>query len=234
MLAAFPLAGALLGAVLGLLWRLFAGTFNPQMSAALVVAAWVLLTRGFHLDGLADCADGIGGSYTREGRLKIMKDPHIGAFGTIAIVCALLMKFAVLSSFALTVPHSPFAWWSDNTNSWSECMLFTALILSSARLGILVGACGAHYARDPESGLGRDFIAGARPWTLLGGAIVPLAMGAVWAGANGFIVVLAPVLTALFLRRLFQNKLGGQTGDTLGATVELGEIAAILAAVAIL
>ena len=98
LLAMFPLAGLFLGGMLGVFWIGLLQIFGTQLSAALLVAAWALLTRGLHLDGLSDCADGIGGAYTAQRRLEIMKDPHVGVFGTVAIVCTLLLKYSLLSA----------------------------------------------------------------------------------------------------------------------------------------
>jgi len=234
MLAAFPLAGAILGALLGVLWAGFGIVFNLPIAAALLVVSWAALTRGFHLDGLADCADGLGGSYSREGRLKIMKDPHIGVFGTVAVVCSLLLKYAVFSGSALNVSHSPVDWWRATTTLWSEPTLLMALVLSSARWAVLAGAWNASSARDPEAGLGNDFIASAQGWTFAVGGVVPLMLGYLWGGLSGIAVALTPVILAMWLRVFFKRTLGGQTGDTLGATVELGEIAAVLMVVGFL
>jgi adenosylcobinamide-GDP ribazoletransferase len=226
MLAAFPLAGAILGACVGACWDGLVQVLPFDLTTALTICIWVLLTRAFHLDGLADCADGLGGSYTREGRLKIMKDPHTGAFGVVAIVCVLLVKYAALHGYTVTDIFQIRRIQLQGGDSIRR-MLLISMVMSSARFGILAAACGANYARDPETGLGKDFIASAKLWVLLIGAIVPLALGAYAFERRGLMVVAAVFSTAMLLKLLFRRMLGGQTGDTLGATVEVCEIVAL-------
>ena len=101
-LYAFPLDGAVLGAILTLTGFFLIEILNENSAVILPVSAvlvlfQVLLTRGFHLDGIADAADGFGGGFTKERALEIMKDSHVGAFGGIAIALDLLLKFALFS-----------------------------------------------------------------------------------------------------------------------------------------
>lgn len=225
MLAAFPLAGAILGAALGAFWHVLNLFLDAQLSAAITVCAWATLTRGFHLDGLADCADGLGGGFTPEARLKIMKDPHIGAFGTIAIVGVLLVKYSALT--ALPAHPLPFAF--PEQGKLIRGVVWFALIVSAARFGMLCGMVGARYARA-DGGLGKDFFPAAKPWVLLAAAPVPLALALLCGRERGLIVVAVPVAIALLFRLLVNRMLRGLTGDTLGAMVELGELGALISA----
>ena len=227
MLAAFPLAGAILGALLGAFWHVLLQVMDARPAAAVCVCAWAAMTRAFHLDGLADCADGLGGSYSPAGRLKIMKDPHIGVFGTAALFGAMLIKYSALESLAMGI-RAPLIFLGTDLGLAGRRMLLLALIFSASRLGLLCGACQAKYARA-EGGLGKEFIDAVKPGVLLIGAVVPLALVFAWGFELGLCVLFAPLLVALLLRLLFGRALGGQTGDTLGATVELGEMAALLA-----
>ncbi|HRV98963.1 MAG TPA: adenosylcobinamide-GDP ribazoletransferase, partial [Aminobacteriaceae bacterium] len=95
----FPVAGAVLGAILYAAALLFHRSFSPLPASALVVALWAFLTRGFHLDGLADTFDGIGGGFDRESRLAVMKDSRLGTFGGTALAAALLLKTVILAEF---------------------------------------------------------------------------------------------------------------------------------------
>jgi len=228
MLAAFPLAGALIGALLGLIWCGLSMSLDASLAAALTVCFWVLLTRGLHLDGLADCADGLGGSYTPEGRLKIMKDPHVGVFGTAAIGMSLLIKYAALLSLA-SRELSPIVHWNT---PWSEVinrMLLLATIFSVSRFCVLCVSYRAHYARA-GGGMGEQFIVAVHEWVLMAGVVVPACLSSLWGLERGARLFFCPVLAALLLRILFQRALNGQTGDTLGATVEAGEFAGLIAA----
>lgn len=99
----FPVAGFLLGALLYTAGRgalALMPSFWPQAAGLLVVAGSAWLTRGLHLDGLADCADGFGGAHDKTKILAIMKDPRVGAFGVVALVIALLGQWVCVTRLA--------------------------------------------------------------------------------------------------------------------------------------
>src|SRR5208337_708974 len=91
----FPLIGLLLGVVIGLLWYLLRGFLAPPVLAALLPGLYVFLTGGLHLDGLMDTVDGVYGGRSREERLAFMKDSHVGAFGVLAAVLILILKYSL-------------------------------------------------------------------------------------------------------------------------------------------
>ena len=92
----FPMAGALLGMVLAAIYGLGDALVGRGFAAAAAVCALALLTRGVHLDGLADTFDALGGGRDREGMLEVMRDPHVGTFGVAAVGCVLILKFSLL------------------------------------------------------------------------------------------------------------------------------------------
>ena len=92
----FPLVGALIGCVCVIVLRVFSPVFPALVVAVLVLVAEALLTGALHLDGLADMADGFGGGRNREDVLRIMQDPHIGAFGVLGLALVLMLKIASL------------------------------------------------------------------------------------------------------------------------------------------
>lgn len=94
----YPLVGLVIGALTWLSWTAAMAVFPPLVGAALALAVWVVLTGGLHLDGLADCCDGLLVSAAKKRRLEIMKDPHIGTFGVIGLVLVLFVKAATLAS----------------------------------------------------------------------------------------------------------------------------------------
>ncbi|HDP81326.1 MAG TPA: adenosylcobinamide-GDP ribazoletransferase, partial [Spirochaetes bacterium] len=167
------------------------------------LSAWVLLTGGLHLDGLADTCDGVFSLRPRERVLEIMKDPRIGTNGVLAVVMILAAKFTALLSL-------------------EESRLITALIVSpvAGRLALVTAASLGKYARD-EEGLGsfvnhtgwRQFL----PALALALPVLPLDPGRVTIAAGSALFV--PLAMHFYLKR----KLGGVTGDTLGACVELTE-----------
>lgn len=166
----------------------------------LVLLASFLLTGGLHLDGLADCADGLMGSRDRERSLAIMRDSRIGTFGAVALIAVLGLQWSALAALPRT----------------AQTM---ALLLAPglARAGMLVGAVHAAPAR-PE-GLGAWFLPTVTPLRVLCSGL-PMIAVAVWMAPRiGLWCCLAAPAVALLARRWFVRRLGGQTGDTLGSTL---------------
>lgn len=211
----FPLIGAALGA-LGAAVTLAAAALLPQTLAVILgVIATVLATGALHEDGLADTCDAFGGGRTREEVLRILGDPRIGAFGALGLGLALALKISSLA-------HLPLA------------ALPAALICahaSSRALCVGVMALG-HYGR-PEGGKTRAVAEGAR----VGDAAIAAAIGlAPFAFAPAaFLWALPPMLLlSLALYAYFRARIGGYTGDTLGAVQQVGETACYVTLVAVL
>lgn len=203
----FPLVGLLIGGILAGLQALLSGS-DFLLQAALLTVAWSALTGGLHLDGLADCADAwVGGHGDREKTLAIMKDPASGPMGVAALVLALLAKFAALA--ALAKGHAVAA-------------LLVAPVLGRTALPALLLA--SPYARP--GGLG-EAMAQALPrksaMVLLALVVAAVIVAGGWKGA------LAAVVVFLLVRGAALRRLGGVTGDVLGAAVELTEAAVLVA-----
>lgn len=202
----FPLAGLLIGTCC-LLAALALHQWMPALLTGVVLTALLaILTRGLHLDGLADLTDGIGGGYTIERRLEIMKDSNIGTFGSLALVLALLFKVASLHVLL-------------KTSYWPPILL----VPSFSRLAMVFTAFKSTYAR-PEGGLGKPFLES-----------MTIKQPLVSTGLTCFIALLispglmvlyfpAVVLCAALFRSIGHRWLGGVTGDVLGATNEVTEI----------
>ncbi len=146
--AHFPGVGVLVGALAAAVFALLqiglpVTSFTPLVAAALSTVVSVLLTGGFHEDGLADVADGLGGSYQRERALEIMKDSRIGAFGAMALVLALLCKVALLALLAsvqvlpATGGAAPFVGWYACAALWIGHVVSRGLPLLQSALGFL-------------------------------------------------------------------------------------------------
>jgi adenosylcobinamide-GDP ribazoletransferase len=181
--------------------------FPQSISAALSLVFWVLLTGGLHLDGLADCFDGMFHASHPEHRLQIMKDPHTGVFGVIGLILVLLIKFSALSSL------SP-----------GRAVGVILLSASFGRWCILLA--GKQPLARPE-GLGADFASGLRTHSIFLGSLIPVGL-AVWLQGTGLLAVaLGLLVTALILVAARRN-LGGVTGDVFGMIVELVEAAVLL------
>ncbi len=201
----FPGVGALLGLVY---WGAGAGLshyFPAPAAAALLLALTVFLTRGLHLDGLADTVDGLGGGRTPEARLAIMKDSRLGAFGAVSLVLVLLLKY----SFFLVLFDRGLA---------RNLILFPII----SRWGIVVLAGLAPYAR-PGGGLGQAMTEGATPQLLTGSTLAALLFSFLAGGYAGAISLVLAALVVWGLSRYFRRRLGGVTGDVYGAANEILE-----------
>lgn len=206
----FPLAGLTLGILAGAILLFFSRLGLSSLPEVAAVVALLFLTRAFHLDGLADTFDGLGGGFTRERRLEIMRDSAIGTFGAAAIVSVLLLKISAL--WAIKSPQSFFA---------------LALAAGLSRWGMTLNIFRGTYARK-EEGLGKGFFgcfSGAR---CLGSTALIAIAAILLGGWYAALLLPAVALMALGWNAMMNRKLGGQTGDTLGAFVELSETAVLI------
>jgi adenosylcobinamide-GDP ribazoletransferase len=214
----FPVVGAAMG--LGLYALAFLAGYlpgavtGPALGAAVLLAAGCFLTRGLHLDGLADWADGFGGSFEREKTLSIMKDPRVGAFGVIALIVVLIAKW---SAFFCLINCNMAAW------------VVTALIVSRAAQVEL--AATLPYARA-EGGTAGAFVDGARGKHRLIAWGLALLLTLLCCGPAAPAALLVAGLLALALRAWFKKRLGGVTGDLLGAASEIIETSVLILAAA--
>jgi len=207
---ALPLAGAVIGAIAALAGSIAAWLgLPPSLQAALILSTLIIITGALHEDGLADSADGLWGGWDRDRRLGIMKDSRIGSYGVIALVLSLLIRWAALSAL-LSAGASP--WLVVGVAALSRApMVATMALLPGARDHGMSASAGRP---GPQV-----------MWLALGtGAIIALlstGFPALWAV---FWVAAAAAGAGL----IAQAKIGGQTGDILGATQQLAEIAALL------
>jgi adenosylcobinamide-GDP ribazoletransferase len=223
--AHFPGVGWLVAAwascVSALLWWLLpAQGFTPLAVAALGTVATVLLTGGFHEDGLADVADGLGGSLDRERALDIMKDSRIGAFGAMALVLGLVSKIALLAVLG-AAGLAPLLWALLGGHVLSR-LLPLALPLLLPHVGDTARSKSKPLADQIDL---RTLRIGAL-WCLPALLLAGLGQGAAFVlfGCTG------AVLGAAWMFRWFRRRLHGFTGDALGATQQVCEIAFYLGA----
>ncbi len=218
-----PAVGLLLGGIL-LLASLLLQVFPPGVRAALLVALWVVLTGGLHLDGVADTADGLAVNihkswanpeqFTRNAhRLQVMSDSHTGAYGVLALGLVLLLKFAALSSLQV----------------WPLLLVVPAW----GRWGQLLAIAFYPYLREQGSA---RFLKDSTSWprSLWPGTLLLLVTTAAL-GGTGILAwrplllwTLGSALGALAVGHWLYRQLGGHTGDTYGATVEWSETIALL------
>jgi len=208
----YPLVGAVIGAALVLTAWLSQSQLN-LLAAALILGVWIALTGALHLDGLADMVDGwMGGQGDSERTLAIMKDPYCGPMGVTAIVMALLIKFA-----ALYVLLEQAHW------SW----LLVAPLL--ARAAVIALFRWTPYVRP--QGLGRaqaDNLPRENiPWVLGGCAVFTFVV----VGWGAIAVLLTGAVLFYWLRSNMIQRIGGTTGDTAGAMIEIMEAGVLVALV---
>lgn len=208
-MALAPLVGALLGAVLAGVLLLLAALAPPLVAAGVTVGCAALLTRGLHLDGLADTVDALGSYRRGAAALEIMKKPDVGPFGVGALVVVLLLQTATLAELA--------------GRSWPAALAAVVAATAAGRLAVTVACRRGVPAARPE-GLGALVAGTVGPVALVVGtaavalAAVPAVPGRPWQGP---LVVGAALAVAVGLLRHVVRRLGGVTGDVLGAGVEV-------------
>ncbi|HEY7699590.1 MAG TPA: adenosylcobinamide-GDP ribazoletransferase [Vicinamibacteria bacterium] len=205
----FPLIGAAIGLLQLGAFQLLRPHLPSLLTAVLVVALSAWVTRGLHLDGLADFADGLGGGATRDDALRVMRDPAVGAFGVIALVLVLAVKIAAV----------------DALSSGNALVLASALSRWSAvPLGVLLP-----YARE-GGGLGAAMTGGAGRFELFGSTALALSLSFFVPLTFALRSWVAVLLVSLLVGAMARRRLGGMTGDVLGANVELAETSVLVAA----
>ncbi|HEY5874475.1 MAG TPA: adenosylcobinamide-GDP ribazoletransferase [Ilumatobacteraceae bacterium] len=205
----FPVVGLLIGLVGGGVFALASEVLPPPVGAALALAVTALVTGAFHQDGLADIADAFGGGWDREQRLVILKDSRHGTYGVMALVLSTAVQFSALASM---------------TAAWGLAALVAAHTL--ARSAVLVVLLTARPAR-PE-GLGTDYATGLRRGAVVVGAAVGVGVTALMLGPWAALAVAAVTVTSISVVVLAQRKIGGISGDVLGAIEQVAEGAVLV------
>ena len=210
----FPVIGLLIGAGMLVINIFFGAFFPPLVGNVLLVIAMVAVSGGLHMDGLADTADGFFSARPRDRVLEIMKDSRTGVMGVIAVASVLSLKMAALISVPPGLRGS------------------TLLLMPLAgRCALVIELAALPYAR-PEGGLGALFGADKSRWDPVF-AVAVLAAVAGWAsGLSGLVTTGAVVAITLIFSWWCRQKIGGFTGDTLGAACELAELVPALVAAA--
>lgn len=210
----YPAVGVLLGLMLLLLAALPVDLDAP-LKAALLLVFWVWFSGGLHLDGLADTADAwVGGMGSIERTLAIMKDPACGPIGVISLVLVLLVKWAALVSLL-------------ESGAWLA-LLLVPWVARGALAGLLLST---PYVRP--QGMGAQLVDNL-PRVRLVQVLVLHAVLVLLLGWSGLLALLVATLLTLLWRQRLRSRIGGTTGDTAGALVEVLEAAVLVALVALL
>ncbi|MDY6978518.1 MAG: adenosylcobinamide-GDP ribazoletransferase [Pseudomonadota bacterium] len=202
----YPVVGVLIGALLVLVLGLLQLILQSEaylLHGALLITCWVIISGALHLDGLADSADAwLGGFGDRERTMAIMKDPYAGPAGVTAVIVILLLKFAALSELTWAL--------------WLPLLIIPVL----ARLQVVLLFLTTAYVRPGGMGSSASEALPRKAawlWLLLIVAVVILFVG------TGWILITGMLLTFVVLRAIMQQRLGGTTGDTAGALIEITE-----------
>jgi len=206
----FSLVGMLIGTILVLTYSTLS-TFLPiSVAVLLTMAMSLLLTGAFHEDGLADMADGIGGAFEREKRLSIMKDSRIGTYGAVSLLIALLLKFTLLLELA------------KHDSNYLLLTIVLAASLSRALAGSLISAMP--YISDSEKNKSKPLAQAQSPLELFILLVVGAAPLLFYPSLVSFILLSVVFIFRYFFKKWLMAKLGGFTGDCLGAGQQIAEL----------
>ena len=207
----FPVVGILVGLAVGGVWRGAEELWPPALAAALAVVADLGLTGMLHLDGLVDSADGLLPHLSRERRLAVMSEPTVGAFGVVVAAAVLLLRWAAFASMGADVWLVAGLW----------CLSRTAMVALLAALP---------YAR--ESGLASVFSGTGHAVVVAVGGVAAAVLVGVALGWPALAVVCVAGLAVMGIGALAQARLGGFTGDVLGAAGVIAETVGLVVAAA--
>lgn len=203
----FPLVGFGLGSILVLLNSLLEEPMPSGLLSVMLVAVLILLTRAFHLDGLADTFDGLGAGGERERMLRVMDDSHTGVFGLLAVVLLILFKIRAIESL--------------NEERWRAVLLAPVL----GRWAMVLLAYRSEPARE---GLGWILLRQMRGKYLFLATGFTLVVVFAFSGQTGLWIMLWISIFTAACRKYFHYRLGGVTGDIFGAVGELSETSTLL------
>ncbi|OPY03484.1 MAG: Cobalamin synthase [Syntrophus sp. PtaB.Bin001] len=212
----FPVVGLLIGAAVALADRGLGHLFPLWVTSVLAVILLIVASGALHIDGLADTADGFFSVRSRERILDIMKDSRTGPMGVVAIVCVVFLKIALLASVS-----GAWRWW------------VLVMMPIAGRCALLVHLALLSYAR-PEGGIADIFHAGCSRGYAFWALLFLFASGALMGGMPGLLAGVVACGISLFFAVFSFWKIGGFTGDTLGAACELTELGPALAVAALL
>ena len=204
----FPVIGVGIGAVLVAVDRATQVIFPLLLAGLITVTVWKLLTGGLHLDGLADCLDGLGGR-DAEQRLAIMRDSRIGAFGALGLILLLLLEIAAITEMPASVRAR-------------------ALLVVPTVARAVPPLLARLFSPARPEGLGAAFRAGVPPLAAPIALSTALVVAIVALRGLGVVVLVVAVAGALALTRFFAGRVSGITGDVLGAAIEIAELAGLL------
>jgi len=209
----FPVTGCLIGVVVGGIAAGLIQLVPPIVAAAVAVLAGVLITGAFHEDGLADVSDAFAGGWTAEQRIKILDDPLHGSYGVAALCGSIVVRVACVASLGASGPVV-FA-----------CLLAAHGLARAASIGLMVTV----PVSRPD-GLGAEYARGLRRRAVVGGVLAAVVVAAIATGWWVIPFVAAAAAGAAVMGWLSLRKIGGITGDVLGAAEQIAECLVLITA----
>jgi adenosylcobinamide-GDP ribazoletransferase len=201
----YPVIGFLIGASAVLVRHVLMMIFPLSFSMAIVLGFLVWISGGLHEDGLADLADAMGGGWTRDDRLRIMKDSRIGAFGALILILALLAKYSALTSMNIG--------------------RLDASIVTAQMLGRWAFLPMGYFNRHAHEGLASEFMKGLTARAVVVATVLSSAAAIALCRIQGLLALALAVAILIFTSLYFRRRIGGISGDCFGATFQFVEIA---------
>lgn len=205
----FPLVGLMIGLLLFLAKTISVSLgFSIWVTSIVVLLTLTIASGGLHLDGLSDMCDGFYAGKTKEERLQIMRDPHIGVMGVIGIVFTILIKWAIL----ISLPNG----------YYSGVSLILMPVIS--RWTMVIAAFFGPYVQIAKEGIGKPFVENITLKEVIIATIIALGVSIVLADIIGFLLIAISFMSIFIMVIIARRILGGITGDILGAINEIIEI----------
>jgi len=231
----FPIIGLLMGVVLTFIYFPATWFFPHLVADAIILIIYIVMTGGFHLDGFADTCDGLFGGSTREKRLDIMRDSRTGSYGALCLICTVGLKYTCLVSIdpeavaALSVIYDYETMKDLNPLYLQACEKGKVLLFMCAigRWSQVLGAALSSYARD-EGGTGKIIVENVKIRHALFSSIVPGILIFLFCGITGILIFFMVFIVVALFVSYAKERIGGMTGDTLGATNEISELTVLL------
>jgi adenosylcobinamide-GDP ribazoletransferase len=210
----FPVVGALIGAAVGGLWWAAASWFPVLVAASLAVIADLVITGMLHVDGLADSADGLLPHLDRTRRLEVMATPDVGAFGVSTVAATLLLRWVALAAMAPSVPLLAALW----------CASRTAMAVTTLTQPYVGGGLATAFLPPPAARRSLATLVGS------GGLIASVVLVACWRVGPGLVTLATLTVTVVGVVALARRRIGGFTGDVLGAAGMVAETLGLVVA----
>ena len=201
----YPIIGLLIGMGAVALRRILVMVLPGSFSITLVLAYFIWISGGLHEDGLADVGDGMGAGWTRDQRLDIMKDSRIGAYGASMLILALLAKYAALTSM--------------------DAARLDVSLVTAQMLGRWAFLPLGYFNPNAREGLASEFMKGLTAKAVLFGTVISAGLAILLCRIQGSIALALAVAVIILASIYFRHRIGGLTGDCLGATFQFVEIA---------